>query len=411
MGRVRAIHDAVIEVEGLAEARVGCLLHRVNSAGPLVARVCELYRWGLRAELLRRHPPIEVGDEVEDSADYATVLAGPGLAGRVIDPLGSPRDSSQVPEGRRVRIEARPPRFPQRRTDHRPLPTQVKPIDLLHPLRHGGSYLISGAGGPALAQAIGLGQGGSDVHLIYAAIGAEARDRPVFDRDPGLRWTIVESGPNDPPLLRWLTPFAAMALAETLRDEGLDSIVVVDDLGRLAQAFQARSSVGIEAGLLSLFDRAGGGETKAITLLALTPPPSHPLTRIVARAADAQIELLDKPWTEQQRLALAPRPGPLHAMNRPGVQKQLIRAIQAIETALAFEPSPQLKALLSQRPGQRLTSREVAAIAALAIDPRLRELPLGRVDLVEDELCLALLDEKDVRRAIDRALTDPLPLT
>lgn len=411
MGRVRAIRDAVIEVDGLAEAKVGCLLHRVSTAGPLVARVSELHRWGVRAELLRRHPPVEVGDEVEHSAAYATVIAGPDLAGRVIDPLGSPRDSSQVPEGRRVRIEARPPRFHQSGSTHRPLPTQVKPIDLLHPLRHGGTYLLSGAGGPALAREIALSQEGSGVHFIYAAIGSEARDRPAFEEAPTMRWTIVETGPSDPPLLRWLTPFAAVSLAEELRDQGLDSLVVVDDLARLAQAFEARSAwgapLGLDAGLLSLFDRAGVGDAAAIALLALTPPPSDPLTRSVAAAADAQLRVLDQRWSEEERLELAPPPGH-RRINVPGAQKHLRRLIFALETALAFEPCGQISALLAQRPGQRLSSREIAAIAALAVDPRLREVPLGAVAEVEDALRVGLDDRTDVGEAIDRALAQGL---
>ncbi len=193
---------------------------------------------------------LHAGDEVERTGRVMDVAVGPGLLGRVIDPLGRPLDGNgPLASCARLPIERPAPHIMDRAPVTVPLQTGLKVVDALIPIGRGQRELIlgdRGTGKTAIAIDTILNQRGQDVVCVYCAIGqrasAVAQVVATLREKGAMEYTVVVvSEGNDAPGLAYIAPYAATSMAEYFMESGRDVLIVYDDLTLHARAYRELS--------------------------------------------------------------------------------------------------------------------------------------------------------------------------
>jgi F-type H+-transporting ATPase subunit alpha len=130
-----------------------------------------------------------------------------------------------------------------------PLETGIKAVDALIPIGRGQRELLVGdrqTGKTSVAVDTIINQHDKDVVCIYCAVGqrgtAVARVVDTLKRHQALAYSIVVvASDEDPPGLRFVTPYAATSMAEYFMAQGRDVLIVYDDLTRHARAYRELS--------------------------------------------------------------------------------------------------------------------------------------------------------------------------
>ena len=251
-GRVRQAIGLVVQAEGLA-LPVGAACDIRISGGAAVP--CEVV--GFRDDVTLLMPLGELqgvrrGDEVLCRSQVQRVPVGRGLLGRVIDAQGAPIDGGPPLAVERLHpLQARAPHPLDRERILEPLGTGVRAIDALLTCGKGqrmGLFAGSGVGKSTLLGMCARGTA-ADVTVI-GLVGERGREvREFVERDlgpEGLKRSVVVVETSDrPALLRVRAPFAAVAVAEYFRDEGLDVLLLMDSVTRMANA---QREIGLSAG-------------------------------------------------------------------------------------------------------------------------------------------------------------------
>ncbi len=257
-GRVEEIADGVAMISGLPDVRLDELLR--FDAGPFgFAQVLEPDRIG--CVLLDADHALQAGDAVRGTGDVVRVPVGPGLLGRIVDPLGRPLDGKgPISAEATLPVEREAPGIIDRDLVTEPVQTGVLVVDTLFALGRGQRELIIGdpaTGKTTLAVDTIIAQKDSDMVCIYVAVGQKTsavrravdalETHAAFDR-----CIVVVAGPATPPGLQWIAPFAGMTMAEYFRDKGQHALIVIDDLSKHAAthreiALLTRQSPGREA--------------------------------------------------------------------------------------------------------------------------------------------------------------------
>jgi F-type H+/Na+-transporting ATPase subunit alpha len=258
IGRVESVGDGVALVSGLARVRLDELL-RFDKGQFGFAQVLERDRIG--CVLFDDVDGVEAGDAVRGTGDVVRVPVGPGLLGRIVDPLGRPLDGKgPVPAESSQPVERAAPAIIDRDLVTEPVQTGLVVVDTLFALGRGQRELIIGdraIGKTTIAIDTILNQKSSDIVCIYIAIGQKTSSvRRAIDaiRENGAfeRCIVVVAAASSSPGLQWIAPFAGVTMAEYFRDRGRHALVVIDDLTKHAAshreiALLTRQSPGREA--------------------------------------------------------------------------------------------------------------------------------------------------------------------
>jgi F-type H+-transporting ATPase subunit alpha len=239
-GRVEHVADGIAQISGLPKAGLGEMLHFEGGQSGL-ALTLDRHRIG--AVILDDASAIEAGSKVAATGNVVKVPVGKGLLGRVVDPLGRSLDSKEpITAEAYLPVERAAPTIIERDLVTEPVDTGILIIDALFALGRGQRELIIGdraTGKTSIAVDAIINQKNSDLVCVYVAIGqrATAVERvieAIRKKGAAERCIFVVAGPSDSPGLQWIAPFAGMTMAEHFRDQGLNALIVLDDLTRHA---------------------------------------------------------------------------------------------------------------------------------------------------------------------------------
>ncbi len=247
VGTITQVTTGIAHVSGLPGAGFDELLMFPGGVAGIAFNV-DAHELGV--VLLGDYWHLQAGDEVQRTGRVMDVAVGPGLLGRVIDPLGRALDGlGPVDATARLPIERPAAAIMDRAPVDVPLQTGLKVIDALIPIGRGQRELILGdrqTGKTAIALDAILNQRGQNVVCVYCAIGqrASAVAKAVATlRDQGaMDYTVVVvTEGNQPPGLAYITPYAATSIAEHFMEAGRDVLIVYDDLTQHARAYRELS--------------------------------------------------------------------------------------------------------------------------------------------------------------------------
>lgn len=247
VGTVQHIGSGVARLSGFQNARTDELVIFPTGVRGLVLNLNRRY---IDVVLLGSDEGIRGGDMVTTSGERLLIPVGSSLLGRVINPLGVPLDDGgPIQESEHRYLEREAPGIVDRAPVNEPLQTGLKIIDALIPLGRGQRELIVGerqTGKTAIAVDAIINQKGNEVDCIYVAIGQKKSSTleviEKLRRAGAMSYTtVVMSGPDEPPAIRYLAPYAGSTLAEYLMDMGRDVLIVYDDLSKHADAYRELS--------------------------------------------------------------------------------------------------------------------------------------------------------------------------
>lgn len=281
VGVVSELIGLGLGVQGL-DAPVGSVLS-VGTEEVAVDVVAATGR-GLHCMPLASLQRIRLGDPVRRGRHGHLVPAGPGLLGRVLNGLGQPIDGlGALGEHELVPIENDSPPAMERHRITRPLPLGVRVLDTLCTVGAGqrlGLFAGSGVGKSSLLSMIARGTTAQlNVIALIGERGREVREFLEDDLGPeGLaRSVVVVSTADEPAQMRLRAALAATRIAEHFRACGMQVLLMMDSLTRVAMA---QREIGLSAGeppatrgyppstfslLARLLERAGTAQQGAIT--------------------------------------------------------------------------------------------------------------------------------------------------
>ncbi len=247
VGTVQHIGNGIATMSGLPMVHLEELVTFPNGVQGMVLN---LDRNHVDVILLGADTGIRGGDVAEATGRRLSIPVGMSFLGRVVDSLGRPLDENRpiIPSEFRY-VERIAPGVIDRAPVDTPLHTGTKIIDALLPLGRGQRELIVGdrqIGKTTLAIDAILSQKNTDVKCIYVSIGQKKTS--VLSAIETLRnggvlnqTTVMVSSPDDPPALRYLAPYAGVTLAEFFLDQGMDVLIVYDDLTKHADTYREMS--------------------------------------------------------------------------------------------------------------------------------------------------------------------------
>jgi len=247
VGTVQHIGDGVATLSGLPRARTDEL---VTFPTGVQGMIFTLDHDRIHVVLLGSEEGIQGGDLVTATGERLRVPVGHELLGRVVDPLGEPLDKQGPLDAKAFRYPDREaPGIIERAPVDESLHTGLKIVDALVPVGRGQRELIVGdrqTGKTTIGVDAILSQRGTGVTCVYVAVGQKKSSVlgviQTLRRRGAMEYTIVVvSGPDDPPALRYLAPYAGCTMAEALMDGGNDVLIVFDDLSKHADSYRELS--------------------------------------------------------------------------------------------------------------------------------------------------------------------------
>ncbi len=262
VGIIRESSDGVAKVEGLNDAMLNEMLDMGHGVTGLALNLEETE---VGVIVLGDYTQLAEGDEVRTTGKLLQVPVGKGLLGRVVNTLGEPVDG-KGPIASRIAypVEKIAPGILRRQSVNQPVQTGIMPIDAMIPIGRGQRELIIGdrsTGKTTICIDTIINQarlnksaeaaGDLDyrpLYCIYVAIGQKqsniARVISVLEEAGAMPYTIVVASPAaDSAANQYLAPFAGAAMGEWFMDNGMDALIVYDDLSKHAVAYRQVSLV------------------------------------------------------------------------------------------------------------------------------------------------------------------------
>src|SRR6187402_450406 len=262
IGVVREVGDGVAKIEGLS----GCMLNEmIEFPGGLYGLALNLEESEVGAILLGAGENVVEGTEVKTTGRLLSVPVGKGLLGRVVDTLGNPVDGKgPITATATYPVEKIAPGIIKRKSVSQPVQTGIMAIDAMIPIGRGQRELIIGdrsTGKTTIGIDTMINQARSNkaaeeagdkdyrpLYCIYVAIGQKqssvARVIATLEKEGAMPYTIVVvASASDSAANQYLAPFAGASMGEWFMDNGMDALIIFDDLSKQATAYRQVSLV------------------------------------------------------------------------------------------------------------------------------------------------------------------------
>ncbi len=260
VGTVRSTGDGVVKIEGLSDVMLNEMIDFGNNIFGLALNLEETE---VGAIILGSGTEIKEGSECRCTGKLLQVPAGKELLGRVVNALGQPIDGKgPIRASASMPVEKIAPGIIKRRSVNQPLQTGIMAIDAMIPIGRGQRELIIGdraTGKTTVAVDTIINQakinksnegnpGFRPVYSIYVAVGQKrsnvAQVYGVLEEAGALPYTIiVVASASDSATEQYLAPFAGCAMGEWFMENGMDALIVYDDLSKHAVAYRQVSLV------------------------------------------------------------------------------------------------------------------------------------------------------------------------
>jgi F-type H+-transporting ATPase subunit alpha len=250
VGTVLQVGDGIARIYGLSHVKSGELVEFENG---VQAIALNLEEDNVGVVLMGESGGIREGSKVRRTGKIASIRAGEGLVGRVINTLGQPIDGKGPIAGElyEMPLERKAPGVIFREPVKEPLQTGLKAVDAMIPIGRGQRELIIGdrqTGKTAIAIDTIINQkefyqAGKPVFCIYVAIGQKASTianvmKTLTDNGAMDYTVIVAASASEPAPLQFYAPFAGAAIGEYFRDTGRPALIIYDDLSKQAVAYR-----------------------------------------------------------------------------------------------------------------------------------------------------------------------------
>ncbi|MFP4069577.1 MAG: F0F1 ATP synthase subunit alpha [Opitutales bacterium] len=264
-GKIVTIADGVAKLSGLS----GVMFNEMIDFGDGVFGLAlNLEEDEVGCVILGDYSKLKEGDEAVTTGRLLSVPVGKGLLGRVVDAIGQPIDGKgPIDSDTTYPVDQIAPGIIPRKSVDQPLQTGIMAIDSMIPIGRGQRELIIGdrsTGKTTIAIDTIINQaninnqhrnedgsfeeGFRPVYSIYVAVGQKnsniARTINVLEKAGAMEYTIIVSAPAaDNPANQYIAPFAGASMGEFFMRNGMDALIVYDDLSKQAVAYRQISLV------------------------------------------------------------------------------------------------------------------------------------------------------------------------
>jgi F-type H+-transporting ATPase subunit alpha len=262
VGVVREIGDGVAKIEGLTDAMLN---EMIDFGGGVMGLALNLEETEVGAIILGEYTHIKEGQECRTTGRLLSVPVGKGLLGRVVNALGGPLDGKgPVKSEAYYPVEKIAPGIIKRRSVSQAVQTGIMSVDAMIPIGRGQRELIIGdrsTGKTTIcidtiinnARLNRAAEQAGDknyrpLYCIYVAIGQKqsniVRVINVLEEHGAMPYTVVvAASASDTATNQYLAPFAGAAMGEWFMDNGMDALIIYDDLSKHAVAYRQVSLV------------------------------------------------------------------------------------------------------------------------------------------------------------------------
>ena len=261
VGTVREVSDGVAKIEGLTDAMLNEMLDFGNGVTGLALNLEETE---VGAIILGDYTSVKEGQEVKTTGKLLSVPVGKELLGRVVNTLGQPVDGKgPIVSTVSYPVEKIAPGIVKRKSVSQPLQTGIMAIDAMIPIGRGQRELIIGdrstgkttIGVDAMINQARINnseaakeKGFRPVYSIYVAVGQKqssvARVIATLEKEGAMPYTIVVvASASDSAANQYLAPFAGASMGEWFMDNGMDALIIFDDLSKQAVAYRQVSLI------------------------------------------------------------------------------------------------------------------------------------------------------------------------
>src|ERR1700678_2272332 len=261
-GNIRTVADGVAKIDGLSDVMYN---EMVQFPGGAIGIALNLEEDEVGCVVLGDVSQLKEGDEVTTTGRLLSVPIGEALLARTVDALGNPVDGKGPIDAKEFYpVEKIAPRTIVRKSVSQPLFTGIMAIDSMIPIGRGQRELIIGDRGTgkttitidtiinqAKINKVGLASGDKafrPVYSIYVAVGQKqsniVRTISALEAAGALEYTIIVAAPAaDNPANQYLAPYSGASMGEWFMENGMDALIVYDDLSKHAVAYRQISLI------------------------------------------------------------------------------------------------------------------------------------------------------------------------
>lgn len=264
-GKIVTIADGVAKLEGLSGVMYN---EMVDFGNGVYGLALNLEEDEVGCVVLGDYSKLKEGDEASTTGKLLSVPVGMGLLGRVVDAIGQPVDGKgPISYSETYPVDQIAPGIIPRKSVDQPLQTGIMAIDSMIPIGRGQRELIIGdrsTGKTTIAIDTIINQaninnqhrkedgsfeeGFRPVYSIYVAVGQKnsniARTINVLEKAGAMEYTIIVCAPAaDNPANQYIAPFSGASMGEYFMRNGMDALIVYDDLSKQAVAYRQISLI------------------------------------------------------------------------------------------------------------------------------------------------------------------------